>query len=350
MAPLVSPIAEPQLGGSQVLLADLALGLAGRGHDVRVYAASGSRIDGVEVVDTGVDAAALRSTLFRAGHGPSSGGAARAAFEWVGSMIAEDRPDVVHVHAFDAPAVDAAVATGAPAFHVLHLPPDRAVADALGRAGSRGPVPVTVSEAMRAAWSLAGVEARVIRPGIPVDRIPWRSEPGTGALFAGRLSPEKGAPDAIAIAALAGVPLTIVGQPYDERHSDEVHRLAADAGLTVRPPVPRERLWELMAASAVVLCPIRWDEPFGLVAAEAQACGTPVVGFRRGALPEILRDGVTGALVEEGDLHGAARVVAVAAGFDRTGIRRHAEASLALGSSVAAFEALSFQLAGAARP
>jgi glycosyltransferase involved in cell wall biosynthesis len=104
-----------------------------------------------------------------------------------------------------------------------------------------------------------------------------------------------------------------------------------------------------MAASAVVLCPIRWDEPFGLVAAEAQACGTPVVGFRRGALAEVVSDGVTGALVEEGDLAGAARAVAAAAGFDRTEIRRHAEASLDLDAAVAAYEALSFELAGAAR-
>src|SRR5215472_6379435 len=76
MAPLVTAIREPQLGGSQAFVADLARGLAGRGHDVAVYAASGSRIDGVELIDTGVDPRALAGTLYRAlgAPGPDGGG------------------------------------------------------------------------------------------------------------------------------------------------------------------------------------------------------------------------------------------------------------------------------------
>ena len=66
MAPLVSAIREPQRGGSQAFVSDLARGLTGRGHDVHVYAASGSEIPGVEVIDTGVDPASLASTLYRA--------------------------------------------------------------------------------------------------------------------------------------------------------------------------------------------------------------------------------------------------------------------------------------------
>ena len=66
MAPLVTAIREPQRGGSQAFVSDLARGLAGRGHDVHVYAASGSGIPGVEVIDTGVDPRALAGTLYRA--------------------------------------------------------------------------------------------------------------------------------------------------------------------------------------------------------------------------------------------------------------------------------------------
>ncbi len=350
LAPLVSPIAEPHMGGSQALLADLAVALTGRGHEVRVYAASGSRIDGVDVVDTGVDAESLRGTVFRAaGDGRDRDGAvaARAAFEAAARMIERDGSDVVHVHAFDAPAVEAAAALGLPTIQVLHLPPAGDVADAVRGAAGEAFQVVTVSEAMRAAWAGAGVIAGVIRPGVPVGRIPWQARSGRGLLFAGRLSQEKGAVDAIDIAAGAGAPLTIVGQPYDERHAAEVRARAAAAGADLRPPLPRERLWELMANASAVLCPVRWDEPFGLVAAEAQAAGTPVVGYRRGALPEVVEDGVTGSLVDEGDLEAAVGAVRAAARLDRREVRRHAERHLGLDASVDSFETLSTELAGA---
>jgi len=66
MAPLVTAIREPQRGGSQAFVSDLARGLAGRGHDVHVYAAAGSEIPGVEVLDTGIDPRSLTGTLYRA--------------------------------------------------------------------------------------------------------------------------------------------------------------------------------------------------------------------------------------------------------------------------------------------
>ena len=76
MAPLVTAIREPQRGGSQAFVSDLARGLTGRGHEVHVYAASGSEIPGVEVIDTGVDPRSLASTLYRA-FGPSGHGRVR---------------------------------------------------------------------------------------------------------------------------------------------------------------------------------------------------------------------------------------------------------------------------------
>jgi hypothetical protein len=70
MAPLVTAIREPQRGGSQAFVSDLARGLTGRGHEVHVYAASGSEIPGVEVIDTGVDPESLAGTLYRASGQP----------------------------------------------------------------------------------------------------------------------------------------------------------------------------------------------------------------------------------------------------------------------------------------
>src|SRR5205807_9775649 len=84
MAPLVTAIREPQRGGSQAFVSDLARGLVGRGHEVHVYAASGSEIPGVEVIDTGVDPRSLAGTLYRAfgpsGHAGPGSAAAESAF------------------------------------------------------------------------------------------------------------------------------------------------------------------------------------------------------------------------------------------------------------------------------
>ena len=112
--------------------------------------------------------------------------------------------------------------------------------------------------------------------------------------------------------------------------------------------VPRTELWEVMAGAAVVLCPARWDEPFGMVAAEAQACGTPVVAFRRGALGEVIVDGVTGFLVAPDDIDAAAEAVTRTAELSRSECRKHAEHQLDLELSLDAHEQLYRRVASAA--
>jgi glycosyltransferase involved in cell wall biosynthesis len=102
-----------------------------------------------------------------------------------------------------------------------------------------------------------------------------------------------------------------------------------------------------MAQAVVVLCPARWDEPFGMVAAEAQACGTPVVAFRRGALEEVILDHVTGFLVAPDDVHGAAEAVGRAPELSRFACREHAERQLDLDRSLSAHEQLYERVASA---
>jgi glycosyltransferase involved in cell wall biosynthesis len=354
MAPLVTAIREPQAGGSQAFVSDLARGLAGRGHDVHVYAASGSEIPGVEVIDTGVDPGSLAGTLYRA-FGPSPGEpreaepVAESAFRTAYAAMQTARYDVIHNHAFDAPAIRLAAMLQAPVVHTLHLPPDKAVSAALRQEaqGGRRPAVATVSAAQASAWRrVTGVDA-VLPPYPPTGVIPWSGTAGTGALFAGRLSPEKGAAEAIDIARAAGVPIDVYGDPYDPAYSREQIDPRRDwPGVTLHRGVPRATLWEAMARAAVVLCPSRWDEPFGLAAAEAQACGTPVVAFRRGGLREVIMDGVTGFLVPPDDVLAAAEAVPKAAGISRTACRAHAEGQLDLGLSLDAHERLYRRVTG----
>jgi len=356
MAPLVTAIREPQRGGSQAFVSDLARGLAGRGHDVHVYAASGSEIPGVEVVDTGIDPRSLAGTLYRAS-GPAAGepgeagaaSAAGSAFATAYTAMRAARYDVIHNHAFDAPAVRLATALPAPVVHTLHLPPDQAVSAALRQAArcSRPPAVAAVSGFQAGAWRRVVPVDAILPPYPPTGVIAWSGTAGRGALYAGRLSPEKGTAEAIDIARAAGVPIDIYGDVYDPGYSrEQIDPRRNWPGVTVHPGVPRASLWEAMARAAVVLYPARWDEPFGMAAAEAQACGTPVVAFRRGGLSEVIMDGVTGFLVRPDDVAAAAEAVSKAAGISRLACREHAEGRLDLELSLDAHERLYRRVAG----
>ena len=358
MAPLVTAIRDPQQGGSQAFLSDLARGLVGRGHDVHVYAASGSEVPGVEVIDTGIDPRSLAGTLYRAfgpsadpaaGEAAAAGKAAAAAFGAAYRAMQVVRYDVIHNHAFDAPAVRLAAALQAPVVHTLHLPPDQAVSAALRQVarGSRPPAVAVVSDFQAGAWRRVIPVDAVLPPYPPTRAMAWSGTAGPGALFAGRLSPEKGAAEAIDIARAAGVPIEVYGDVYDAGYSrEQIDPRRGWPGVTVHQGVPRAALWEIMARAAVVLCPSRWDEPFGLAAAEAQACGTPVVAFRRGGLSEVIVDGVTGFLVPADDVAAAAAAVARTPGLSRVACRQHAEGRLDLDVSLDAHERLYRRLAG----
>jgi glycosyltransferase involved in cell wall biosynthesis len=344
VAPLVAAIREPQRGGSQAFVSDLARGLVGRGHQVHLYAASGSDVPGVPVIDTGVDHRLLSATLYRASGAASRPlAAAETAFATVYSAVREDRYDLVHNHAFDAPAVSLATELHAPVVHTLHLPPDEAVAAAV-RDAARWDAPPTVagvSHFQASAWRRVVPIDAILAPCVPTRLINWSPTEGEGAIFAGRLTPEKGAAEAIDIARAAGVRIDIYGDRYDAEYAEKrIDSRRSASGVSVHPGVPRSSLWEAMARAAVVLCPARWDEPFGMVAAEAQACGTPVVAFNRGALGEVIVDGRTGFLVAPDDVPAAADAVGMTAGLSRSDCRDHAERNLDLEGSLEAHEQL----------
>ena len=271
----------------------------------------------MRVIDTGVDApSACRVAVPRLrSPAPATIGAAEAAFAAVYAAVREHGYDVVHNHAFDAPAVELATALRAPVVHTLHLPPDEAVAEArassgrVGRSSDRG---ACVSNAQAAAWA----PGRHGRRGPAAVRPDARDPVLARAAARARCSRAGSAPrrERSRRSRSRGPPVSrseVFGDAYDPDYARERidPRARASPAWPFNPGVPRTVIWEAMARAAVVLCPALWEEPFGMVAAEAQACGTPVVAFRRGALAEVIVDGETGFLVAPGDIAAAADAV-----------------------------------------
>jgi len=334
----IAPIREPQIGGAQVIVADLARGLVERGHQVAVFAPSGSHIEGVDVVDTGIDADELRPTIKRGVESVAPEPRAAAAFRRVYALVDDTDWDCVHNHAFDAPAITAAAMLRCPVVHTLHLPRDPIVAAAIQGSAWARPVVVAVSAASAREWSEVTRVDAVIRNGIPVARIPWTSAAGDGLLFVGRLSPEKGADIAVDVAVRTGVPLTVIGGAYDQAWAARLRANAAGDLVEFLPAMTREDAWLRMGRASALLALSRWEEPFGLSVAEAQASGTPVIATRRGALPEIVAHGTTGFIVD--GIDEAVDAVARRALVERSECRRHAERTLDITPMLVAYERL----------
>ena len=305
VAPLVAPLAEPFLGGSHAIVHDLATGLAADGHAVTLFGADGSSVPGVEVVRLGIDASSLKPSSFLEGTQPDPAleSRERAAFLRVAYEIRRRAADfdVVHNHAFDAPPFELLGEAHPAVVHTLHLPPVISrVCRAAAEAAAAGAILVTVSASASHSWKEAVGETRVIRNGVPLDRIQVGTGPRNGWLFVGRIAPEKGLEAALAACELAGRRLRIIGAPYDLAYHERIlQRLDRHELLG---PLPRNAVFTEMARAEGLLMPAAWDEPFGLTAVEAMAAGTPVAAFAQGALTEIVEDRVTGFLVRPDDV------------------------------------------------
>jgi glycosyltransferase involved in cell wall biosynthesis len=172
-----------------------------------------------------------------------------------------------------------------------------------------------------------------IHHGIDTDAFRLHEAPGGYLLFFGRIHPDKGTAQAIDVALAAGVRLVIAGIVQDQRYFDEsvAPRLDGERVSFLGAVSAGERA-ELLGGADALLHPISFDEPFGYSVVEAMACGTPVIAFARGSMPELIEEGATGFLVE--DARAAAAAVERAAGLDRAAIRARAIERFGVGRMV----------------
>ncbi len=162
--------------------------------------------------------------------------------------------------------------------------------------------------------------------GLPAQSLRPSFDVGSYLAFLGRISPEKGPDVAISIAQAAGLPLRIAAKiPRGERryYTERIEPQVDGDRIQIIGEVNDGGKQEFLGNAAALLFPIDWPEPFGLVMIEAMACGTPVIAFRRGSVPEIVDDGVTGFIVE--DEAAATEAVARLSQLDRHEVRRQFE-------------------------
>ncbi|NYE36777.1 glycosyltransferase involved in cell wall biosynthesis [Nocardioides cavernae] len=320
------PIREPFAGGLESMTHTMVRGLAERGHDVTLFAGPGSdtslpaRV--LPLASVEVSAAAMADKF-----APNAGWLAEhhAYLDLMLSLArtgAEDY-DVVHNNSLHHLPVAMAPALDVPVLTTLHTPPLPLIESALALC-PRPPRFVAVSQWTADAWRHA-VDSDVVLNGLDLRR--WPAGDGGGpAVWTGRIVPEKAPHLAIDACRRAGVDLLLAGPVQDEDYfaREVAPRLGPDARHVGHLSGP-DLSALLRSASVAVVTPV-WDEPYGLVAAEAMASGTPVAGFARGGLVQVVSPRA-GVLVAPDDVEALAVAIREAAALDRGDVRAYAVAT-----------------------
>jgi glycosyltransferase involved in cell wall biosynthesis len=277
-------------GGIEQLVADLARTLIGRGIEVTLIGA-GSADTGATFLRTLPEAPSERI-------GEAVPEVLHAAL--VANLLDGLDADVVHDHCLAGPL--AAVSRRARTVVTAHGPVTGEFGDLYAALGDTVEL-VAISDAQRHLRPELNWVATV-HNAINVAGFPFQPEKKDYVLFLGRMSPDKGVHLAIDAARAAGQRLVIAAkcaeQCEQEYFEAEVEpRLGPDVEYLGEADASRKRT--LLCQARCLLVPLQWEEPFGLVMVEALACGTPVVALRRGSVPEIIVDGVTGIVSEEPD-------------------------------------------------
>ena len=174
----------------------------------------------------------------------------------------------------------------------------------------------SISDAQRRPLPLLNWRGTVYH-GLPEGSLAPGQGKGGYLAFLGRISPEKGVDRAIAIARRSGLPLKVAAKidALDREYFDSIRHLFDSSLVEFVGEIDERHKAGFLGDAAALLFPVEWPEPFGLVMIEAMACGTPVLAFRSGAVPEVVEDGVTGRVVD--DVEQAAQAIDDVLALDR---------------------------------
>ncbi len=289
VAPLFESVPPALYGGTERVVAYLTDELVAKGHDVTLFA-SGDSQTSATLVPVCPRALRLDPTCrdHLAWHVLMT--------EFVAAQV--DRFDIIHFHIAHIH-FPLARRLGVPQVTTLHGRLDLPELVPLYSEFADMPV-ISISDAQRAPLANAHWVA-TIRHGLPESLLRFHTGPGSYLAFLGRISPEKRVDRAIAIATALGWPLKIAAK-VDRADADyfesQIKPLLNNPLIDFIGEIGEAEKSCFLGGARALLFPIDWPEPFGLVMIEALACGTPVVAFRGGSVPEIVDHGVTGFVVE----------------------------------------------------
>lgn len=323
IAHLKFPISEPFAGGLEMHTHLLATKLRSRGHDVVVFASTrSSEAIGVEPIcsqtalDKFGDEESEETAFFKEHH----------AYLTLMNRLRTSQFDIIHNNSLHYIPIVMSDALPMPMITTLHTPPFKWLASGVQIAGGQNLRLVAVSEAMRQMWADVASAKEVILNGVDLARFKFWPQPDElpYLVWYGRIVPEKGLHLAMDAARLCGMPLRFAGPILDAKYyDDEIQpRLGDDTIYTGH--LDHEELANLIGGARAFLCTPCWEEPYGLVVAEALACGVPVAAFSRGAIPTILTP-ACGALAAPDDVASLSRAVLTAMNLKRADCRLRAE-------------------------
>ncbi len=310
VAPVAQPVPPPRSGSIETVSYLLVRGLVARGHDVTLFAAGSSETP-----------APLHATFREGYHADPSLWPWELCelFNLAAAVERADSFDVIHAQAEYAPLglAFARLARAPIVQTVHHWPSDAEIA-----LWSRYPEAPFVAVSAAQAERLRGLTvAGVVHHAVDTDALPFQAAPDDYVLFLGRFTPGKGVLAAMDAARRAGLRL-LLAAAENAYYRESVAPLVDGRQVVFRGEVGPDARAALLGGARALLYPVQADEPFGLVLAEAMACGTPVAALARGAVPELVDEGVTGGVFETLDdlVAGLPRVAAL----DRARVRARA--------------------------
>ncbi|MDP3093585.1 MAG: glycosyltransferase family 4 protein [bacterium] len=301
IAPLWITIPPLKYGGIERIVAMLCDGLVDKGHEVTLFASPGSTAKGKLI-------SVFEKPLLDANIAWSNPIWNLRNLSLAIEMANAGKFDIIHSH-LDLWALFFHNLTKTPVIHTMHNPLYRTNADAnkddrlrLFREEAKRTNIVFISQSAKdqAMLEFPKNRSRIIYNGIDLSHFKFNKKGGDHFVWIARMNKHKGVENAIAAAEKLGVRLLLAGRidPTQVEYFDTYIKPHLNEKIKYVGELTEQQLSDFYGPAKACLYPIEWEEPFGLVVAESMACGTPVIAYRRGSMPELIEDGKTGFVID----------------------------------------------------